>query len=77
MKWITHWATALLTLTVLSFYGWQDPYVKQLLRFKSFDVIQQYDTPVISEDIIFVEIDEKSIEENGQWPWNRKVLADT
>jgi adenylate cyclase len=77
MKWITHWSTALITLAIISFIGFSDPYVKQLLRLKSFDVIQQYDTPVISEDIIFVEIDEKAIEANGQWPWNRQVLADT
>ena len=77
MKYITHWATALLTLTILSLYGWQDPYVKQLLRLKSFDVIQQYDTPVVSEDIIFLEIDERAIEKHGQWPWKRDVLADT
>src|SRR6056300_1030454 len=77
MKWITHWSTALITLAILSIIGFSDPYVKQLLRLKSFDVIQQYDTPVISEDIIFVEIDEKSIEQYGQWPWNRQVLADT
>jgi adenylate cyclase len=77
MKWLTHWATALLTLAIISFIGFSDPYVKQLLRLKSFDVIQKYDTPVISEDIIFVEIDEKSIEQYGQWPWKRDVLADT
>jgi hypothetical protein len=49
MKWITHWSTALLTLAIISFIGFSDPYVKQLLRLKSFDVIQQYDTPVISD----------------------------
>jgi len=76
-KWITHWATALVTLLILSLYGWQDPYVKQLLRFKSFDVIQKYDTPVLSEDVAFLEIDERAIEKHGQWPWNRAVLAET
>ena len=77
MKWITHWATALITLTVLTLYGWQDPYVKQLLRLKSFDVVQQYDTPIISQDVAFLEIDERAIEKHGQWPWKRDVLADT
>ena len=57
MKWITHWATALVTLAVLTLYGWQDPYVKQLIRLKSFDVIQKYDTSVISQDIAFLEIE--------------------
>ena len=76
-KWITHWATALITLAVLSLYGWQDPYVKQLLRFKSFDVIQQYDTAQLSQDVAFLEIDERAIEKHGQWPWKRDILADT
>lgn len=76
MKWITHWTTALITLVLLSFIGWNDPYIKQTLRLKSFDLIQQYDTPVVSEDIAILEIDEKSIEKYGQWPWNRNVLAD-
>ena len=70
MKWITHWTTALITLVLLSFIGWNDPYIKQTLRLKSFDLIQQYDTPVVSEDIAILEIDEKSIEKYGQWPWN-------
>jgi adenylate cyclase len=30
----------------------------------------------MSEDVVIVEIDEKSIEQNGQWPWKRTVLAD-
>ena len=76
MKYLTHWATALITLAVLTIYGYSDPYVKQLLRLKSFDVIQQYDTPVLSEDIAILEIDEKSMEQYGQWPWKRTVLAD-
>ena len=68
---------ALITLAVLSMYGYSDPYVKQLLRLKSFDVVQQYDVPVVSQDIIMVEIDEKAIEKHGQWPWKRDVIADT
>ena len=77
MKWITHWATALLTLAVLSFIGFNDPYLKQLLRLKSFDVIQQYDTPTLSQDVAFLEIDERAVEKYGQWPWKRDVLAET
>ena len=76
MKYVTHWATALITLAFLTIYGFSDPYVKQLLRLKAFDVVQQYDTPVVSEDIAILEIDEKAIEQYGQWPWKRSVLAD-
>jgi len=76
MRWITHWATALITLFVISFVGWSDPFVKETLRLKSFDLIQQYDTPTLSSDIAILEIDEKSIEKYGQWPWKRTVIAD-
>ena len=61
MKQLTHWATALITLSIISFIGWSDPFVKETLRLKSFDLIQQYDTPQISSDIAILEIDEKSI----------------
>jgi len=77
MKTLNHWATAFITLLILAVYGWKDPYIKELLRLKSFDVIQQYDEKVISQDVILVEIDEASMELNGQWPWKRTVLADT
>ena len=75
MKWITHWATALITLTIISYIGWSDPFVKETLRLKSFDLIQQYDTPTVSSDIAILEIDEKSIEKYGQWPWKRTDIA--
>ena len=73
---LTHWTLAFLTLAALMLWGLKDPFVKETARLKSFDLIQKYDTPTISEDVIIVEIDEKSIEQNGQWPWKRTVLAD-
>ena len=76
MKYVTHWATALITLAVLSFIGFSDPFVKETMRLKSFDLIQQYDETTVSQDVAILEIDEKSIEKYGQWPWNRKTLAD-
>ena len=76
MRWITHWATALITLAVISFIGFSDPFIKETMRLKSFDLIQKYDTPTVSQDIAIIEIDEKGIEKYGQWPWNRTVIAD-
>ncbi len=75
-KILTHWTLAFVTLTVLMLWGLKDPFVKETARLKSFDLIQKYDTVTLSEDVIIVEIDEKSIEEYGQWPWKRSVLAD-
>jgi len=75
-KILTHWTLAFLTLAALMLWGLKDPFVKETARLKSFDLIQKYDTPTVSEDVVIVEIDEKSIEQNGQWPWKRTVLAD-
>jgi adenylate cyclase len=73
---LTHWTLAFITLAVLMWWGLKDPFIKETARLKSFDLIQQYDTTTMSEDVVIVEIDEKSIEQNGQWPWKRTVLAD-
>ena len=76
MKYITHWTFAFVTLFVLTFIGVKDPQVKEILRLKSFDILLQSETKEISKDIGVIAIDEKAIEEYGQWPWPRHVLAD-
>jgi adenylate cyclase len=73
---LTHWLVPVVTLAIVSLWGLSDPFVKQTARLKSFDLIQQYDTPTLSKDVAIVEIDEKSIERYGQWPWKRDVMAD-
>ena len=74
-KILTHWTLAFLTLAALMLWGLKDPFVKETARLKSFDLIQKYDTVTKSEDVIIVEIDEKSIEKYGQWPWDRSIIA--
>jgi len=76
MKYLTHWATALLTAFVLIFVHYTDNYVVETLRLKSFDLIQQTDEPIHSKDIAVVQIDEAAIEKYGQWPWKRDILAE-
>ena len=76
MKYITHWTIAFITLFVLTFIGIKDPQIKEILRLKSFDILLQSETKEISKDIGVIAIDEKAIEEYGQWPWPRHVLAD-
>jgi adenylate cyclase len=73
---LTHWIFSVIILAVIMAWGFHDPFVKQTARLKSFDLIQKYDTPVMSEDVAIVQIDEKSIEQYGQWPWKRDVMAD-
>ena len=75
-KILTHWTIAFVTLFVITFIGLQDPQIKEILRLKSFDLLLQSETKQISKDIAVVTIDEKAIEQYGQWPWKRDVLAD-
>ena len=74
-KFITHWTFSFITLIALTYIGLQDPYIKEILRLKSFDILIQQERKEVSSDIGIVTIDEKSIEKYGQWPWKRDVLA--
>jgi adenylate cyclase len=75
-KIFTHWTIGLLTLAILTIIGLGDPQIKEILRLKSFDLLLQSETKEVSPDIGVVTIDEKSIEKHGQWPWDRRVIAD-
>jgi adenylate cyclase len=75
-KYFAHWATAFLTVFVISFFHYSDNFVVQTLRLKSFDLLQQTDEGIVSKDIGIVTIDEAAIEKYGQWPWKREVLSD-
>jgi adenylate cyclase len=74
-KFITHWTFAFVTLVTLTFIGLQEPFVKEILKLKSFDMLIQQEEQSLSPDIGIVTIDEKSIEKYGQWPWKRDVIA--
>ena len=74
-KILTHWTLAFITLAVLTFVGLQDPQIKEVARLKSFDLQFQSQPKEVSQDIVIITIDEKSIELYGHWPWKRDVLA--
>ena len=40
-KILTHWTIAFVTLFVLTFIGFKDPQVKEILRLKGFDLLLQ------------------------------------
>ena len=76
MKYFTHWATAFITLFIMTYIGLQDPWVKEVLRLKSFDYLLANEEKSKSQDITIITIDEEAIEKYGQWPWPRDKLAD-
>jgi adenylate cyclase len=56
-----------------------DPDFVQILRLKTFDIYNRIEPRVPlaeSSPIVIADIDEKSLEEIGQWPWPRTVVAD-
>ena len=74
-KILSHWSIAFVTLLALTYIGFQDPWVKEILRLKSFDYVLQNEVKTPSEAVTIVTIDEQAIEKHGQWPWKRDVLA--
>jgi len=64
--------TILVLLTSLRI---SDPFFIETARLKGLDYYQRTQEKVMSENISVVEIDEQTLEQNGQWPWSRDVLA--
>jgi len=75
-KIFTHWLFAFVTLFFVTYLGYTNPQIKEILKLKSFDLLFQSEEQTVSSNIGIVTIDELSIEKYGQWPWKRDVLAD-
>ena len=63
-------------LTALIILRIKDPYPIEVLRLKGLDYYQRTQEKTKSENIVVIEIDEKSLEDRGQWPWPRQELAE-
>ena len=54
-----------------------DPFFIETARLKSFDYYQRGQEKIEAENVTIIEIDEKSLDEYGQWPWPRNIIADS
>ncbi len=56
----------------------EDPGMLRLIRARVFDFYQQTKPRVLAEEspVVIIDIDEKSLAEQGQFPWPRTVVAD-
>ena len=72
---IKNYLICLFITTLLVILRMMDPFFVETLRLKGIDYYQTKQEKVKSENISIVEIDEASLDQNGQWPWNRELIA--
>ena len=71
--------SAFFVLLALIWLRVEDPEFLKLIRAKTFDFYQQIkprSTENIKSPVIILDIEEKSLEKVGQWPWRRTIMAE-
>jgi adenylate cyclase len=75
MKWLySGWAVAV-SILLLDGLRVVDPTPVQSLRSQTFDALQQIDEVKKSNEVVVINIGEKSLQQWGQWPWPRQNFA--
>ena len=75
MKWLySGWAVAVSILLLIGLRS-VDPTPIQSLRSQTFDYYQQLDEVKHSNEVVVINIGEKSLQAWGQWPWPRQNFA--
>lgn len=72
---LTQMWTVLLTVCLVVGLRYWDPQLIQSFRLKTFDA-HLSEERTVSGDIVIIDLGEPSMAVHGQWPWNRRVLAD-
>jgi adenylate cyclase len=70
------WAAAISAIMLLVVYAW-NPSAVETLQLKTFDYLITSLEPKKSDEIVLVEFGEKSVQEYGQWPFDRRDIAQT
>ena len=64
-------------LVLFAAFRISDPAPVEELRIRTFDMFQRFDPrKKVARPVIIVDIDDKSMEKLGQWPWPRTRIAD-
>ena len=75
-KILTHWALPLLTVLLVSYIVFTNPWAVQTSKLKGFDFQLQNEEVYQDENLVYLTLGEASIEKNGQWPWPRDKIAE-
>lgn len=76
MKWLTKWWTVLFTIAGFSALQISNPNFIQSIEYSYYDYLHSKKEKIASEDIVLVNIDERAIRAQGQYPWPRGNIAD-
>ena len=75
MKWLySGWAVAI-SIVLLTVLRVADPTAIQSLRNQTFDALQQLDVKKQSNEVVIINIGERSLDMFGQYPWPRQYYA--
>lgn len=75
MKWLYSGYAVIVSIALLVGLKVVDPTPLQNLRNQTFDAYQQLDEIKQSEEVVIINIGEKSLQQWGQWPWPRQNFA--
>tara|TARA_Y100000996_G_scaffold287497_1_gene227053 strand:- start:577 stop:2430 length:1854 start_codon:yes stop_codon:yes gene_type:complete len=70
------WWTVLFTISLLFGLRVADPFLLESIRLNYFDFLQTIKEPIKVEDVVLVDIDERTLEKYGQFPFPRGVWAE-
>ena len=76
MNHLTKWWTVLITIGLFSLLQINNPGFIQSLTYNYYDLLQNQKEVNHVEDIVLVNIDERAIAKEGQWPWPRDRIAE-
>jgi len=75
MKWLTKWWTVLITIAGFAALSISNPNFIQSIEYSYYDYLHSKKEKIASEDIVLVNIDERAIAAEGQYPWPRDIVA--
>ena len=75
MKWLYSGYAVIISIALLVGLQVVDPTPIKNLRNQTFDAYQQLDEIKQSNEVVIVNIGEKSLQQWGQWPWPRQNFA--
>ncbi len=69
------WIISLFVILVLCGLRFADPWFLDMVRLKAMDQHQRNQETLIIDNVVTVEINNQTIRERGQWPWDRETLG--